>query len=79
MARVGRLILGASAIVMFLIEEYWFMQWWEAAGVFAAVMIPPLLLVFPFIFLVKEGFSVIYFGVWAAGLLGLFTAAAFDE
>ncbi len=78
MAGVGMVIFWVSGAIMFLFELYWFMQWWELGGVIAAVLIPPLAVVFPFVFLIKEGFSALYFGVWAAGLLGMFVGTLDD-
>jgi hypothetical protein len=65
---MSRLILYGSGILMFIFEMVWFFRWWDVGGLMAAVFIPPLAIAFPFVFLVKEGFSLLYFGLWGAGL-----------
>ena len=66
-------------LVLFLFELYWFSEWWGMGGVIASVAIPPLAALFPFIYLVKEGFSLLYFGLWGVCLLGLMLVASSDE
>ena len=70
-----------AGIPMYIFEIYWFSQWWDAVGVAVGVFVPPVAAVFPFIYLFKEGFdsgAVLYFGIWAIGLLGLILAAVID-
>lgn len=66
---------SASTVVFYLagfalwaFEMIWFYAWWGGAGVAVAFFIPPLAALFPFIFLFKEGVSVLYFSVWAVGI-----------
>jgi hypothetical protein len=72
MRSVGNLLFWGSGAVMLLFELYWFTQWWGTGGLLLAVFAPPVAAIFPFIYLVMEGFSALYFGVWAAGLVGAF-------
>lgn len=67
---MGKAIFWLSGVIMLAFEVYWFAQWWGMAGVIVSFVVPPLAAVFPFIYLVKEGFSLLYFGVWAIGIAG---------
>lgn len=42
------------------------------------IIAPPIAAAFPFIYLAKEGFSLLYFSVWAAGIGGALLASADD-
>lgn len=72
---MGQLLYWTSGIVLFIFEMVWFYRWWDVGGVIVAFFVPPLAALFPFIFLFKEGFSLLYFGVWAVGLLGMYIAS----
>lgn len=76
---MGALLFYSSGLVMIIFELYWFAQWWGAIGVVAGLLIPPLAALFPFIYLFVEGFSVLYFGVWALGLFGAWLMAQREE
>lgn len=68
-----------AGVVMFGFEMVWFDRWWGLAGVTVGVILAPLAAAFPFIYLAREGFSVLYFGVWAAGLVAVVLATAVDD
>lgn len=76
MAALGYVLLTGSGLVMLIFELIWFYRWWDVLGVIIAIVVAPIAAVFPFIYLVKEGFSLLYFGVWAVGLVGAAMAAS---
>ena len=76
---LGFVLVGLSGLVMFGFQIYWFLLWWGPLGVLVGVFVPPLAVVFPFIYLLKEGFSLFYFGVWLAGIVGMAIAAWAQE
>ncbi len=59
-------------LLMYVFEIYWFSKWWGGIGALVAIMVPPLSILFPFIYLAKEGFSILYFGLWAVALVAAF-------
>jgi hypothetical protein len=75
MGAVGRLLFWACGLAVIVFETIWFYRWWGLLGAIVSVFIPPLALVFPFVYLAREGFSALYFGLWGLGLVGLFIAA----
>lgn len=79
MKSAGNNIWIISGIVMVLFEVFWFYQWWGFAGVIASLVLFPLAAIFPFIYLVKEGFSMLYFGVWGLGILGIILGSEKDS
>lgn len=79
MGFVGWGVFALAGVLMFLFEIYWFNEWWGGAGVAVAVFVPPIAAFFPFIFLALEGFSLVYFGVWAVGLAGVGLTALADD
>jgi len=72
---IGMALFFASGAAMLVFELIWFHRWWKGLGVVIALFAPPIAALFPFVYLFKEGVSLLYFGVWAAGLVGLFIAA----
>lgn len=68
-----------SGFLMVAFEIYWFLRWWGLIGVIAGVMMFPLAVLFPFIYLFKEGFSFFYFGVWALGLVCMYLGQEKEE
>ena len=65
------LVWLGSGLLLYGFEVYWFIQWWGSVGGFIGLFVPPLAIVFPFIYLAKEGFSLFYFATWAVGLSAL--------
>jgi hypothetical protein len=82
MSTLRRAILYLVGIPMWILAIYWFAEWWGTGGVLAAVFLAPLAAVFPFIYLLEEGFdsgAFLYLGLWAVGLVGLmFVGAIID-
>lgn len=66
----GIVLFWGAGLVMVAFELYWFAQWWGGVGVVVGLFVPPIVALFPFIYLFLEGFSALYFGVWALGLVG---------
>lgn len=65
-----------AGLWMWIAEVIAFTRWWDLTGILISVFIPPIAVVFPIIYWVKEGvFPVMYFIVWGVGLLGMFLAA----
>ncbi len=65
-------ILSSLALGGFMF--YWFYAWWGVLGVIGGIMLPPLIAVFPFIYLYLEGPSVILFGLWGTGAVAAMIA-----
>uniref|UniRef100_A0A7C4AR32 Uncharacterized protein n=1 Tax=Desulfomonile tiedjei TaxID=2358 RepID=A0A7C4AR32_9BACT len=72
---LGYVIFGLSGLAMFGFQLYWFHRWWGDVGVLAGLFIPPLVAAFPLLYLLKEGFSIFYFGIWLAGIGGMVLAS----
>ncbi len=68
-----------TGVAMFLFEIYWFNAWWGVFGLIVAVVVAPLAAMFPFIYLVKEGFSLFYFGLWGLGIAGGLLAGSLSD
>jgi hypothetical protein len=58
-------------LALYIFEIIWLYRWWGDIGVIVGVFVPPIAAVFPFLYLLKEGFSPMYFGLLAGGILGL--------
>ncbi len=71
MAILGYIVFYICGIIMWGLELYWFYQWWDIGGILIAIFIPPLAVIFPFIYLIKVGFASTYFIVWGLGVLSL--------
>ena len=70
---LGTVLFVVAATVMFLAEVTYCYRWWGTSGIFLGIVTGPIFIVaFPFILYFKEGFSLLYFGAWAAGLFGIF-------
>lgn len=78
MKALGLTLFFGGGLVMFFFELIWFMEWWGMAGLAVAIFLAPIAALFPFIFLVKEGFSLLYFGLWGASLAGAAIAGTQD-
>jgi hypothetical protein len=78
MRALGMVLFFGAGVVMFAFQVQFFYQWW-GKGAAAAFFVPPLAAIFPFIYLFKEGFSLLYFGVWAVGILGMIIASSDDK
>jgi len=76
---LGYLLFLAAGIVLLIFEVVWFYRWWGEIGVIIALFVPPLAALFPFIYLLKQGFSVFYFGVWAIGITGGVLASSTEK
>ena len=48
---------------------YWFVKWWGLLGGVVAFFLLPLSPAFPFVYLYKEGFSGLIFGIWGLGIV----------
>lgn len=68
-----------SGFLMFICVIYWFFRWWGLGGAIAGVMFFPLAVLFPFIYLFIEGFSLFYFGLWAVSLIGMYLGQKDEE
>lgn len=79
MRAIGVVFLLSSGAAMYLFEIYWFYQWWGGTGLLIAVMAAPVSAIFPFIYLLREGFSALYFGTWAVGILGIILLRLTDK
>ncbi len=68
---IGISLFVISGVVMFIAELMYCLKWWGGAGLLIGIFGGPIITVlFPFILLAKEGFSLFYFGTWAVGLVG---------
>lgn len=65
-------VLVGAAVIMYGLQVMWFTMWWGSAGALVGFYVPFLVVVFPFIYLLKEGFSFIYFGLLAIGIIAFF-------
>lgn len=61
------LVYMLAIFILFLIEVYYFLQWWGLLGLIVALVAFPLPLIFPFIYWFMADFSVLLFGIWAFG------------
>ena len=68
-------ILISCGLLIYVFEIYWFSKWWGGIGALVAIMFPPLSVLFPFIYVAKEGFSILYFGLWAVALVAAFVGS----
>lgn len=78
MQGLGNAIFLVSGLAMYVFEVMWFARWWDSFGLLVGIIAPPIAAAFPFIYLAKEGFSLLYFSVWAAGIGGALLASADD-
>lgn len=63
---------GLCQIAILVFEVYWCYKWWDTGGLVVGILGGPIIaLVFPFLFWIKEGFSLLYFGLWTAGIVVL--------
>jgi hypothetical protein len=77
MKQVGYALFILSGLILFIAEVVWCYRWWGDAGVLIGIFGGPIITVaFPFMLLLKQGFSAFYFGVWGIGLLGIFIAGS---
>lgn len=68
---IGYGLFTLSGAAMWLFSMYWFLQWWGLLGILAALLVPPLATLFPFIYWWQESFPVVYILIWLVGVLGL--------
>ena len=66
----------ASSALMWLFMMYWFLQWWGLLGIIAALFLPPLAVLFPFIYWWQESFPITYILIWLTGIVALFAGFA---
>ena len=64
----------ASSLALGGFMFYWFYSWWGVLGVIGGIMVPPLIAVFPFIYLYLEGPSLLLFGLWGTGAVAAMIA-----
>ena len=76
---VGFSTFALTGIAMFLFQLYWFTSWWGVIGLLIAVGIAPGAAIFPFVFFLFEGFSLLYFGMWILGFAGGLLGAALSS
>lgn len=74
MKTMSSVVFYLSGIALWAFEMIWFFAWWGGVGVAVAFFIPPLAALFPFIFLVKEGVSLLYLSIWAVGVAAAWNA-----
>ncbi|PIZ62215.1 hypothetical protein COY16_05025 [Candidatus Roizmanbacteria bacterium CG_4_10_14_0_2_um_filter_39_13] len=68
---IGIALFGLVGVYMYIVEIIAFAQWWGLTGIVVSFMIPPLAVIFPFIYWVKEGvFPLTYLTAWIIGLVG---------
>jgi hypothetical protein len=67
----GAVLWGLSGLALVGFQIYWFYHWWGNLGVLAGFLLASLSVAFPFLYLFKEGFSLLYFGIWLAGMVGI--------
>jgi len=79
MKNTWQIIGYICGFLMVIFEVYWFFLWWGLTGAIAGFVIFPLVVLFPFIYLFKEGFSLFYFGLWAVGLIGIYLGQKDEE
>ncbi|MCA9348923.1 hypothetical protein KC878_02135 [Candidatus Saccharibacteria bacterium] len=70
-ALLGYLTFVLSGITMWLFMIYWFLKWWGLLGIIAALLLPPLATLFPFIYWWQESFPITYISIWLVGVLAL--------
>ena len=68
---LGLVLDGLSVATMYGFQLHWYFLWWGPLGVLLAFLVPPLCLIFPFVYLLKEGFSLFYFEVSLVGIVGM--------
>jgi len=71
---LGLVVWFLSGVTLFILQIYWFDQWWGLWGVIASLFLAPLSQIFPLLYWLKEGFPLLYMTIWLFGLLGLFTS-----
>jgi len=74
MKSASTVVFYLSGFALWAFEMIWFFEWWGGAGIAVAFFIPPLAALFPFIFLIKEGVSLLYFFIWAVGITAAWNA-----
>jgi hypothetical protein len=67
---LGYILAVGAGLAMLIFEVVWFYRWWGLLGGLVGLL-PPIAVLFPFIYLVREGFNALYFGLWAASLVGV--------
>ncbi|MFP4149823.1 MAG: hypothetical protein ACLFUG_04705 [Nitriliruptoraceae bacterium] len=70
MRPLGYVLFYGAGLILFALEVYWFTVWWGGLGLFIGLFVAPIAALFPFIYLFMEGFSLLYFGLWAVGIVG---------
>jgi hypothetical protein len=71
----GFLIYSLSGVVLWILMTFAFVHWWGSIGIVAGFIFTPGIVVFGFIFwLVEHTFPILYFEVWALGILGIVIA-----
>jgi hypothetical protein len=79
MAALGKILMWGGGVVLYLISVYSYYLWFGGLGALAALFIPPLCILFPFVYLfligLTPGFLLIVI-VWLVSLVGFFMNAA---
>lgn len=69
-----------SGILMWVMEIISFNEWWGGVGLLLALFVPPLAILFPFIYWIKTTeFPLTYFIIWAIGLGGFAIPNLFEK
>lgn len=76
---VGFLLFFGAGAATYVFEIMWFYRWWDTVGAIVGAVAAPVAVLFPFIYLVKEGFSVLYFGLWGIALAGVALVGVVDD
>ena len=68
---VGMALVLIPGLLLYIFEIQWMTRWWGTTGTLIGIFVPPVVIAFPFLYLVKVGFSLWYFGLWAVGIAGI--------
>jgi len=79
MSFAGRGVGFVSGVLMIVFETYWFIRWWGMTAGLISLFIPPLAVLFPFVYWFKEGFSLLYFILWVLAWVGMFLGGRGEE
>lgn len=67
--------VGAGIVTWFFMMGSLY-TWWGGLGILGGIILAPGVILFPFLYWLMEGaFPIMYFGVWAVGILGLIIAS----
>jgi hypothetical protein len=82
MATLGKILFWGSGIILYLLSIYSYYLWFGGLGALAALIVPPLAELFPFVYLFLVGFTpefLLIIIIWLVGLVGVFMNAAANK